>query len=629
MVKDGRFGFTGRYLRLDLTNKKTRVETLDKHLIDLYMGGRGIGSYFLYREVEGSVDPFDEKNKVIIAAGPLTGTGIPAGTKTTVITKSPLTNGITYALASGRFGPWLKFCGYDFLIVEGKAKGPTYVYIKDNDIAFLDAHDLWGLTTLDTRKRIAEKYGKDASTLCIGPAGENLVRYASVIMDRREAGRGGTGAVLGAKKLKAIVANPSQKSLSIYDKEKLRDLNKSYLERIKEDPGCQAYRIMGTSRSTSTAHKEGLLPTRNYQDTGFDEYYNLSGERLAEKFIVGHHTCYLCPVMCEKLCEVKEGEYAGAYSEGLEYESIWALGTACGNSSMESVIMANKLCDDLGLDTMSTGGTIAFAMECYEKGLLTDRETGGISLTFGNHKSIIEVIKRIARREGIGDLLAEGSRRAAVQIGKGAIEFSMSVKGQEMSGWDPRGAVGMALAYATANRGACHTTAAVFSLEIPTMSGKYGNLAPDPNKRYNQYSIEGKAELVKFVQDNRAALSALGACYFARPLNLDDYSEMFSAITGIPCSRKDLLRLGERIYTLERAFNVKAGMTRNDDFLPNRLHTTPGTRGMSKGHVVNRDDYGKMLDEYYSLRGWDRNGVPKVETVKELELAFLAEDFLS
>ena len=624
MKNQNHYGFAGKYLRIDLTTETTKVEEFSPYLMENYMGGRGIGSYFLYNEVDPKLDVFDSTNKLIIATGPLTGTGMTGATKTTIVTKSALTGGVVYSLASGKFGSWLKFAGYDFVIVEGKAKRPTWIHIKDEKITFNEANDLWGLTTVETRKKLAERVNPKVSVLCIGPAGENLVRFAATMLDSRESGRGGTGAVFGSKLLKAIVVDPKNKVFqNIYDKENLKNQIKRYAQRVKDDPACQTYRYMGSSRSCRSANVLGICPTRNYQETYFDEFEKITGERLAKDFITAHHTCYRCPVMCEKICEVKEGEYAGALSEGLDYETIFAYGPECGNSSMESIIKAGMLSDHLGLDSISTGVTIGFAMECFEAGLLSKKDTDGIQLNFGNHKAVVEMIKKIAYREGIGNLLAEGSRRASLKIGKEAEDFSMTVKGQEMAGWDPRGIIGMALAYGTSNRGACHTTAAVFSLEIPSLAGKYGQLLPDPNKTYDQYSIEGKAELVKFVQDNRAAMSALGVCYFVRPLDINDYAKSLSAVVGNLWTKKELLKLGERIYNLERSYNIKSGMRRKDDWLPKRFYREPVPSGPTKGHKIDEKEYSKMLKEYYDLRGWNSEGVPGVNKIKSLNLEFI------
>ena len=618
MKNKNNYGFAGKFLRIDLATETVKIEKNNAYLRENYLGGRGIGSYFLYNEVDPNIDAFDSKNKVIIATGPLTGTGIPGGTKTTIVTKSPLTGGITYSLASGKFGSWLKYAGYDFVVIEGKAKRPTWIHIKDEKITFNCADKLWGLTTIETREKFARIVDSKASVLCIGPAGENLVRFAAVIMDSREAGRGGTGAVLGSKLLKAIVVDSkNEKLLDIYDKPKLKNLIKIANIKVKDDPACQTYRYMGTSRSCRSGNILGICPTRNYQETYFDEFEKITGERLAQDFITGHRTCYRCPVMCEKICEVKDGDYAGALSEGLEYETIFAYGPECGNSSMESIIKAGMLSDHLGLDSISTGVTIGFAMECFENGLLSEKDTDGIQLKFGNHKAVVEMVKKIAYREGIGDLLAEGSRKASLKIGKGAEYFSMTIKGQEMAGWDPRGAIGMSLAYGTSNRGACHTTAAVFSLEISSLAGKYGQLLPDPNKTYNQYSIEGKAELVKFVQDNRAAMSALGICYFVRPLEINDYAEMLTAVSGKIWTKKELLKLGERIYNLERAYNMKSGMSKKDDWLPKRFYKEPIPFGPTKGHKIEEKEYSEMLKDYYELRGWNSEGIPELDTIEK------------
>jgi aldehyde:ferredoxin oxidoreductase len=341
---------------------------------------------------------------------------------------------------------------------------------------------------------------------------------------------------------------------------------------------------------------------------------------LAEKFIIQHKTCHLCPVVCEKICEVKEGEYKGSLSEGFEYETLFAFGPVCGNSSFESIITAGMLCDHYGLDTLSTGVTIAFAMECFERGLLTKADTGGLELRFGNHKALVELVHQIGTRRDFGNVLAEGSKRVGLQIGKGAENYSMQVKGLELAGWDPRTLPAMSIAYGTSNRGACHTTAAVFPVEIPSLSRKYGQLLPAPDRTYEQFSTKGKADLVKFVQDNRAAMSAVGGCYFARPLSLDHYGEFYKALTDLDMDKKGLMRIGERIYNMEKAFNVSAGMTRQDDWLPDRFYTEAPTKGPNKGKVLSRSDYNFMLDEYYALRGWNKEGKPTKARFEELGL---------
>ena len=618
MSTNKRYGYAGKFLRIDLSNKQSIVEQTPSHLIENFLGGRGIGAYYLSKEVDPQVDAFDPANKIIIAPGPLTGTGIPAGTKTTVVTKSPLTGGITYAAASGSFGSWIRFAGYDFLIIEGKSEKPAWVMIRDNAIEFQSAEGLWGLTTLDTRSELAEIAGKKASTLCIGPAGENRVRFACIIMDKREAGRGGTGAVMGAKNLKAIVCEPEKRKIEVFDKEKLKAIIKRTAKIVNDDASTHQYRHIGTPRSCVSAQKMGMLPTRNWQETQFEGYKNITGEKLAQDFMTGTSSCYQCPVKCEHTYEVKKGPYAGAVAEGLEFETVFAFGPACANKSGESVIMAGKLVDDLGMDSISAGATISFAMECYQKGILTDKDTGGLDLTWGNHEAIIRLVHQIAHREGIGDLLAEGSARAAEKIGKGSDRFSITVKNQELSGWDPRASWGMALSYATANRGGCHTTAAVFSLERSSLSGLYGKLLPRQDITYEPFTFENKAELVKFVQDNRAVVSALGACYFARALDLGHYAEMLSAITSKHYTEADLLLIGERIYNLEKTFNLQAGQNKDCDMLPERFFDEPIESGPTEGIVLPKRQFVECLEEYYTLRGWDLDGVPNTE-----KLAFL------
>lgn len=603
-------GNMGFVLRVDLDKGTAKRTKLSKEATSSFLGGRGFGALVLNAEVMPSIDSFDPRNRLVIATGPLTGTGIAAGTKTTVITKSPLTQGVGYALASGKFGSKLKYAGLDAIVVQGRGDKPTYLYVTADSAQLRDASAFMGLSTTATRKKFYDMFGKDASVLCIGPAGENLVRYACIVMDNREAGRTGVGAVMGSKNLKAIVVDTPNLSLPAADPMGLKAAIKRGRDLISNDPACKAYRTIGTSRSCKSGNELGMCPTRNFQASFFEGYEQIIGEVLLDKFVTKHNTCYLCPIMCEKICQVKEGKYAGAVSEGLEYESIFAFGPMCGVNKYEPIIAAGMYCDDYGLDTLSTGGTIAFAMECFERGYLTPTDTGGLPLTFGNDEAMVEAIHLIARRKGFGDLLAEGTKRVAEKIGRGSSDFAMNIKGLEMPGWDPRGAWGMALAYATANRGGCHTTAAVFPAEVSKISGSYGLITPDPNITYWRWSTEGKAELVKYLQDNRALMSALGICYFARPLSVDYYAECLSAVTGKKYDRDSFFRIGERIYNLERLFNIRTGLARKDDTLPKRLFGESSPVGPSAGKVVPLDAFEQMLDEYYLLRKWNREGVP-------------------
>jgi aldehyde:ferredoxin oxidoreductase len=604
-------GYRGSILRVNLSKKEVKKEPLAEEWAEKFLGGRGFGARVMFDEVKPRIDPFNPINKLIFATGPLTGTIIPTVSKTTVISKSPLTNTIVYSLGAGYFAPRLKFAGFDAIIVEGKAQKPVYLWVHDGEAELRDAGHLWGLQTNETKDKLRKETDEKASVACIGPAGENLVRFACIVIDARKAGRGGTGAVMGSKKLKAI-ATSGEATIKVADINSLEKIVKESYELIAKDPTCTLYKKMGTPRSVGPSNELGLHPTRNYQETYFEGHQSLIGEVLREKFIVKVTACYRCPVACEKICEVKQGKYAGAVAEGLEYETVWAFGAQCGNSSLEAVIAADMYCDNLGLDTISTGNTIGFAMECYEKGLISIKDTGGLELKFGNDEAMIEMIKKIGYKQGFGKILAEGTKRAAKKIGKGADRFAIQIKGLEMAGWDPRGAIGMGLAYATANRGGCHATAATFWKEIS-------------DKKYPRWSTEGKAELTKSLQEDRAAMSALGVCYFTRPLTLETYARYATAVIGIEFTPAKLLLVGERIYNLERAFNVREGYRRKDDTLPRRLMEEAPTKGPSKGRLISPKDLDKMVSEYYALRGWSKDGVPTKAKLAELGLEEVAK----
>jgi aldehyde:ferredoxin oxidoreductase len=592
-------GYCGRVLRINLSDRSYKVEDLDLGLAGKYLGGRGLASRMLYNEIDPKVDPFSPENKIFFATGPLTGTPTTTGGRYMVVTKSPLSDTIASSNSGGYWGAELKSAGYDMIVVEGRADSPVYITIEDDKVEIKDASHLWGKVVSETTKAIEQEMPPKTRVLAIGPAGEKLSRIACVMNDYyRAAGRSGVGAVMGSKNLKAIAVKGSG-SPKIHDAEALREVVSRCTRKIREHGVTgQGLPNYGTAVLVNIINENGAFPTRNFQTGYFEGAEKISGETLAEKYLVKRDPCYRCPIACGRYCKTDEVEGGGP-----EYETIWAFGADCGVDDLEAIIKANFWCNELGLDTISAGTTIAAAMELYEKGYIKDDELGGVSLKFGDKEAIVEWTKKMGYREGFGDKLAEGSYRLATMYG--APEFSMSVKKLELPAYDPRGVQGHGLQYATANRGGCHVRGYMISPEILGVPEKLDRL-----------SIEGKAQWVKLFQDLTAAIDSLGMCLFTSfALDAADYVEIYNAATGSGITKEQLLEAGERIWNLERMFNIKAGVEPKEDTLPRRLLEVPMPEGPTKGYVHQLD---KMLPEYYRLRGWDENGNPTEETLRKL-----------
>jgi len=605
-------GFFGKVLRVDLSAGKVTSSALPDEFVKDYLGGRGIGARILYEENPPRVDPYSPENRLILFTGPAMGTIAPCCVKYSLITKSPLSGTILMSLAGGFFGPALKRTGFDGIVISGKAKGPVYLKVIDQEAEILPAGDLWGKDTVETQQILQSRMKtKEAKVACIGPAGEKGVRFASIFSENHTLGRGGGGAVMGAKNLKAIVVQGTQK-VPLADEKRFEEyVKKTVLPKFRNSERVKKFGAYGTPGVLAIVNAQGILPTRNYQQGVFEGASAIDGEAVKAASL-RHETCYRCPVACRPYTRVEAGEYGGSESEGPEYETLFALGSNLGNSSLPSIIAANKLCTRYGMDTISTGNVIGFAMECFEKGILTPRDTGGMELRFGNHRILGPLIEKIAFREGLGDTLAEGVKRAAVKLGRGAKEYAIEVKGLEMSGYDPRGAMGMAIEYATAPRGGCHQRGLIVQETFA---------APPPVDRF---STEGKGELVKSKQDEVAVQDALGFCVFVSrgdPMGLPEFAEMFSLATGIRVTAADLLRAGERIFNVERLYNLREGFTREDDSLPRRFLEQPLPEGPSQGRVV---DLEKLLRDYYQHRGWNEKGEITPDKLEELGLKNLA-----
>jgi len=608
------YGYQGKVLQIDLTHKKTKILRLQPSLLKRFLGGLGVGAKLLYDNLDPKIDAYSPKNPLIFMTGPVAGTLVPTGSRYVAVTKSPLTGIMAQSWAGTRFGCQIKFAGYDGFMITGRAEKPVYLWIEDDTIEFKDATHVWGKLTHETDTLVKEEIGcPDASVACIGPAGENLVRFACVMNDRYSAlGRGGIGAVLGSKNLKAIAVYGTQ-DVSVANMDKFLEIVFEAYDRIKKNPVVgEVFPKYGTLSNVDSVNEAGVFPTRNYQFGQFEEIEKISMDTMISNYLFRNVSCYTCPIACQKRTVIKRGKYSGVITEGPEYESLWAFSANCGVSDVESVIEANHLCNLYGLDTISTGGVIAFTMECFEKGLLTKEELGGQSIRFGNASAMVEAIHCIAYRKDYGNFLAEGVKRVAEKLG--VADFAMHVKGQEMPAYDPRGLAGMGLAYATSNRGACHNRAWLVGLELYT--------------DVDRFTTKGKAEMCKSVQDSTAVKDSLIMCHFPFSINnpaldFDWVARMLEALTGFSFTEKSLLTTGERIWNITRAFNVQASVTGNKDTLPKRLLEEPLSKGPSKGCTVKLK---KMLKEYYKLRGWDEKGIPTEEKLLELDLASVADD---
>lgn len=616
-------GYIGKILRIDLTEKTMKEEALPSEIAREFIGGAGFGIKYLYDELDAGTDPLGPKNKLIIASGPFSGTTVPCASRMAITSRSPLTGTAAVALSGGYFPVELKFAGYDVLIVEGKAEKPTYVWIKDGDVHFRDAKTVWGMTTTDCQQVIKnELKDQNIRIACIGPAGENLSRLACIINEKRAAGRKGLGAVMGAKNLKAIAIRGSG-SVSVASKENLKIARTKMTEAMKESPVLYSgFSKTGTPSNVDNTCALGIFPAKNWTATGQFIPVKEIGVEALEKRNVGREFCYGCPVGCSQLKLAQGDPYSGIMTEGPEFETMYSFGGQTGVDNADAIIAADRLADDLGLDSISAGVAIGFAMELFEKGILGTEETGGMELNFGNHEAMIKLLRLMAFREGIGDLISDGVRIATEKIGKSTDKYAMHVKGLELPAYDVRGAKGHGLNYATAFCGADHNRGYAFQ-EI------FGIPIPYPVDRFE---TKGKGKLTKWNQDVRTATADCPTmCVFILDMAVSSFATentaaLMEAVTGLNFTPEEVEQAGERINNLARAFNVREGFSRADDILPERLMEEPLKDGASKGHVISNEDLKEMLDEYYEVRGWDLNtGIPGRKKLEGLNLGYVAD----
>ena len=600
------FGWTGTILRVDLSKGTVARERLDPRVARDYLGARGLGGYIIRNEVDPNTDPLGVDNKLVFAPGPLTGTFAPSAGRYDVITKGPLNGALAASNSGGTFGPEVKFAGYDAIVVEGKAAKPVYIWIRDDEVEIRDAAAIWGHDTPDTTDLVRAETDEEAKVACIGPAGEHLALLANVMNDmHRAAGRTGVGAVMGSKSLKAIAVLGTG-AVKVADPEAFKAVAKRARQMILDHPvGGTGLKAYGTDVLVNILNQTGALPTRNFSDGYFPTADKIGGESLAAKQLVRPKGCFSCVSSCGRVTKVEAPGFEGN-GEGPEYETAWAFGADCGIDDLDAITKANYLCNEYGLDTISMGSTIACAMELFERGVITDKDTDGVQLNFGNAAAIVEMTRQAGEGEGFGAKLAQGSYRLAESYGHP--ELSMTTKKQEMPAYDPRGVQGIGLNYATGNRGGCHVRGYTISVEV------LGQLTPmDP------HVTEGKAGLDIVFQNLTAALDSTGACLFSTfGIGAAELVEELVALTGVDYTVDEFMRIGDRIWNQERLWNLAIGYAAADDTLPPRLLSEPIKTGPSKGDVSH---LGEMVPEYYTERGWDADGVPTKAKLEELSLA--------
>ncbi len=626
------FGYNDKILRVDLSKQRIVDDCLDEDFAKEYIGGRCLGAKILFNELSSGIDPLGPENKLVIATGVLTGIPFAGNSRYVIMAKSPLTGIWGEANSSGFFGPELKHSGYDAVVVEGKADAPVYIWINNGKVEIRDAGRLWGKTTGETQEAIRnEANDKRARVACIGQGGENIVKYACVINDlNRAAGRTGMGAVMGSKNLKAVAVRGTKK-IEYADEKKLLEIVRTANKEVWGGSYGHLLNKYGTDGDLDDLGASGRLPTRNFAKSAFAGAEKITGETMADTIMIKPGACFACPVACIRIVEAKQPYDVDPAYGGPEYETTAAFGSLCMNDDLVAVSKANELCNKYSIDTISTGVTVAFAMECYENGIITKKETQGLDLTWGNHRAIMQLIEKIAKREGIGDILAEGTRRAAEKFGKGAEKFAVHIKGQEVPMHEPRGKKGLGISYATSNRGACHLQAEhddIFEDE-KWLCPEIG-LDTGITHRNRLYLGKEKAKLVKIAGDLWALYDSLPVCKFtAYPeggIGVSRLTEIVRAATGWDTTVGDLMIVGERAFNLCRAFNIREGMTRKDDILPQRL-MEPLPDGPYKGETISENELHVALDEYYRLRGWDtKTGIPRRKTLEKLNLKYAADE---
>jgi len=618
-------GYAGKCLYVDLTRGHIETKEYDQELAENYLGGNGVGTRLLWENVGPEVEPLGPENWLIFSTGPLCGTLVPNPGRMEVIAKSPLTGIYGDSNSGGFLGPEFKFAGWDAVIVTGQSSRPAYLAIADDDVQLHDASELWGLGTSQTEAAIRKAWGDpQVKTAIIGPAGENLVRMAGIqITPQRSAARCGLGAVMGSKKLKAIAVR-GHGPIRVANPDRLRDLSLEMQQRLRANAIYPAVSAHGTPGIVSLMNALGRFPTANFRAGGYEHADRINADALDARAFVRHVACFGCPVACDKVYRVPDGPYAGTSLRSVEYETLNSFGACILNDNLDGILAANRLCDELGLDTISAGRSISFAMELWDEEILNLDDTGGLAFRWGDMDLVLKVLPMIARREGFGNLLAEGVRRMAETIGRGSEQYAMHVKGMEIAGQDGRAQRSMGLAHVTSSRGADHLKA------FPVVDET--GFPDEGRRRYGDkylpeivqpLATRHKAFLVKDGEDFGAVVDSTGMCksggtFVLAELYWPDLAAALEATTGMEMPVERLQRIGERIYNLQRCYNALHGITRADDRLPQRFAEEPSPSGNAKGQTI---DVEPMLEDYYQLRGWDlERGWPTPDKLRELGL---------
>jgi aldehyde:ferredoxin oxidoreductase len=625
-------GYQGRILHVDLTSERIWDEPISLDTVRSYLGSRGINGDILWKSLKPGTDPLGPDNLLIFGTGTLTGTRAPSSGRTTVTCKSPATGLYLKTSAGGKWGAALKFAGYDNLVVHGRASRPVTIDIDEEGVQIRPARHLWGIDVVETTQTLKKEAGdRKLEVACIGPAGENLVKMAALMMSTYSAaGRGGAGAVMGSKNLKAVVTS-GRKRVEVHDRERLDSWIDKVREGLANAPSARQKTLYGTSGSMAALNELRVLPTKNFQRGIFEDAYKLSGQYLVEAgYLKRRMSCYSCPVACHRYTEVDEGAYAGTASGGPEYETLAVFGAGCGISDTEVVLKANELCNCYGLDTISTGSVIQWLIESNVRGVLSEEQRDGLSLNWGDADSVLELIRRIAYRQGVGDLLAEGVKAAASEVGRGSEKWAVEAKGLEQSRVETRSAKAYALAFAVNPRGPDHLHAQpIAEFGIRPLGVDLIERITGSREYANPYITDKRAEIVVYHEDWYAGVDSLGLCSFPTTADFAISPEimagLLSAAVGMEITEAEMLESGRRIVTMEKCFNVREGAIRADDRLPWRLmHEENPDRD---GAINSPEEMNKMLDEYYTLHGWDlETSWPTRDTLESLALSHVAEE---
>lgn len=624
------YGYHGKILRVDLSNGKISIDEPDENFYRRYIGGKSLALYYLLNEMEPGVDPLGPDNLLIFAPSVITGAPLPGTSRFSVAAKSPLTGTYGESEAGGFFGPELKFTGFDAVIVKGKAKKPVYLWIHDGEAEIRDASKIWGKPTKEAQEGIRKELGDDKVRVAlIGPAGEKLVRFACIVNELKHAnGRGGMGAVMGSKNLKAIAVRGTKK-VEAKEPDAVKALAKWFSENYLKKGDTPGLHNLGTPILVLVHNEMGAFPTRNFHEGTFETAEKISGETIKETLLIGQKACFACPVGCKRVLKVDEPYTVDPAYGGPEYETLGAFGSNCCVDDLKAVVKAAEICNAYTIDTISTGMAIAFAMECFENGILTKKDTGGIELKFGNAEGMLKMTEMIAKREGLGDLLAEGVKRAAKKIGKGSEKFALEVKGKELPMHEPRLKTGVGLGYAVSPTGADHVQMEhdpCFAEKNPFLEQlrPLGILEPVKSLDIGPR----KVRLFTYLQHWWSLGNCLDLCLFAtapvRVWTIPQVVEMVNAVTGWDTTTWELMKVGERATTMARAFNVREGFTKDDDWVPERFFE-PLEGGPLKGYKLPKDEFRQAIAMYYQMMGWNEAGVPTKAKLAELDVEWVAD----